>query len=114
MTWVYVKLALIVCIIIIITIMILCMLFWQAARNCMVGDSNVVKVVDFGLARYVLDDEYIAAEGEKFPIKWAAPEVITHAVFSTRSDVWSYGEFQEGKEIDRERGRRKSKMIIHC
>lgn len=62
-----------------------------AARNCLVGDQNVVKVADFGLARFVIDDEYTASEGTKFPIKWAAPEVITHAKFSSKSDVWSYG-----------------------
>ena len=63
----------------------------QAARNCLVGERNVVKVGDFGLARFVVDDEYTASEGTKFPIKWAAPEVITHARFSSKSDVWSFG-----------------------
>lgn len=66
--------------------------FLQAARNCLVGERNVVKVADFGLARFVVDDEYTASEGTKFPIKWAAPEVITHAKFSSKSDVWSFGE----------------------
>ncbi len=69
---------------------LLCVL--QAARNCLVGERNVVKVADFGLARFVVDDEYTASEGTKFPIKWAAPEVITHAKFSSKSDVWSFGE----------------------
>eukprot|EP00117_Sycon_ciliatum_P039810 scpid36624/ scgid29356/ Tyrosine-protein kinase BTK; Bruton tyrosine kinase len=62
-----------------------------AARNCLVGDKFQVKVGDFGLARYVLDDEYTASEGTKFPIKWAAPEVISFAKFSSKSDVWSFG-----------------------
>lgn len=62
-----------------------------AARNCLVGERNSVKVGDFGLARFVVDDEYTASEGTKFPIKWAAPEVITHARFSSKSDVWSFG-----------------------
>ena len=48
-------------------------------------------MADFGLARFVVDDEYTASEGTKFPIKWAAPEVITHAKFSSKSDVWSFG-----------------------
>ena len=37
-----------------------------------------------------MDDEYTASEGTKFPIKWAAPEVISYARFSTKSDVWSF------------------------
>ncbi len=65
----------------------------QAARNCLVGERNSVKVADFGLARFVVDDEYTASEGTKFPIKWAAPEVITHAKFSSKSDVWSFGQW---------------------
>ncbi|XP_065185968.1 tyrosine-protein kinase Tec-like [Sycon ciliatum] len=62
-----------------------------AARNCLIGERYQVKVGDFGLARYVLDDEYTASEGTKFPIKWAAPEVISFAKFSSKSDVWSFG-----------------------
>lgn len=62
-----------------------------AARNCLIGDNFLIKVADFGLARFVMDDEYTASEGTKFPIKWAAPEVISYARFSTKSDVWSYG-----------------------
>ncbi len=58
------------------------------------GDRNTVKVADFGLARFVVDDEYTASEGTKFPIKWAAPEVITHAKFSSKSDVWSFGKLR--------------------
>ena len=46
-----------------------------AARNCLVGDQNVVKVADFGLARYVIDDQYTSNGGAKFPIKWSPPEV---------------------------------------
>ena len=40
---------------------------------------------------HVLDDEYTASEGTKFPIKWAAPEVIEFTRFSSKSDVWAYG-----------------------
>ena len=46
-----------------------------AARNCLVGEQNVVKVADFGLARYVIDDLYTSNGGAKFLIKWSPPEV---------------------------------------
>lgn len=62
-----------------------------AARNCLVGENYVVKVADFGLARYVIDDEYTSSGGAKFPIKWAPPEVLGYTRFSSKSDVWAYG-----------------------
>lgn len=65
-----------------------------AARNCLVGSENTVKVADFGLARYVLDDQYTSSGGTKFPIKWAPPEVLNYTRFSSKSDVWAYGMHQ--------------------
>ncbi|XP_019877153.1 tyrosine-protein kinase Btk29A isoform X2 [Aethina tumida] len=62
-----------------------------AARNCLVGTGDIVKVADFGLARYVLDDQYTSSGGSKFPIKWAPPEVLNYTRFSSKSDVWAYG-----------------------
>ena len=38
-----------------------------------------VKVADFGLARYVIDDQYTSNGGAKFPIKWSPPEVPCYA-----------------------------------
>ncbi|XP_014731520.1 PREDICTED: tyrosine-protein kinase ITK/TSK [Sturnus vulgaris] len=73
-----------------------------AARNCLVGESHVVKVSDFGMSRIVLDDQYTSSTGTKFPVKWSAPEVFSYSKYSTKSDVWSFGVlmwevFSEGK-----------------
>ncbi|KAK3519270.1 hypothetical protein QTP70_023140 [Hemibagrus guttatus] len=62
-----------------------------AARNCMVNSKNVVKVCDFGMARYVLDDQYTSSMGSRFPVKWSPPEVLHYNKFSSKSDVWSFG-----------------------
>lgn len=70
-----------------------------AARNCLVGTENVVKVADFGLARYVLDDQYTSSGGSKFPIKWAPPEVLNYTRFSSKSDVWAYGRASSNKKV---------------
>ncbi|XP_015253968.1 PREDICTED: tyrosine-protein kinase Tec-like [Cyprinodon variegatus] len=63
-----------------------------AARNCLVNDALVVKVSDFGMARYVLDNQYTSTKGAKFPVKWSPPEVFNYCKFSSKSDVWSFGE----------------------
>uniref|UniRef100_A0A8C7WN05 Tyrosine-protein kinase n=1 Tax=Oryzias sinensis TaxID=183150 RepID=A0A8C7WN05_9TELE len=62
-----------------------------AARNCLISKNNEVKVSDFGMTRYVLDDQYTSSLCSKFPVKWSAPEVIKYSKFSSKSDVWSFG-----------------------
>ncbi|XP_076023761.1 tyrosine-protein kinase Tec [Genypterus blacodes] len=62
-----------------------------AARNCLVNDAQVVKVSDFGMTRYVLDDQYTSSSGAKFPVKWSPPEVFNFCKYSSKSDIWSYG-----------------------
>ncbi|KAJ0050059.1 hypothetical protein NL108_011857, partial [Boleophthalmus pectinirostris] len=62
-----------------------------AARNCLVSKDNVVKVADFGMARFVLDNDYTSSQNSKFPIRWSAPEVIRYGKYSSKADVWSFG-----------------------
>ena len=62
-----------------------------AARNILVGEGNVCKVADFGLARVIKEDIYNPREGTKFPIKWTAPEAALYNRFTIKSDVWSFG-----------------------
>ena len=50
-----------------------------AARNVLVGDNNIVKIADFGLARLIKEDEYEARVGARFPIKWTAPEAANYS-----------------------------------
>ncbi len=62
-----------------------------AARNILVGEHNICKVADFGLARVIDEDIYEAHTGAKFPIKWTAPEAALYNRFTVKSDVWSFG-----------------------
>ncbi|NXP57773.1 FRK kinase, partial [Chloropsis cyanopogon] len=65
-----------------------------AARNVLVGEHNVCKVADFGLARvFKAENEkiYETRTETKLPVKWTAPEAIHYNRFSIKSDVWSFG-----------------------
>lgn len=63
-----------------------------AARNCMVAADRTVKVGDFGMARDIYTtDYYRKASKGLLPVRWMAPESLADGVFTTDSDVWSYG-----------------------
>ena len=62
-----------------------------AARNVLLGENLITKVADFGLARVIVDNEYSAAQGARFPVKWTAPEALKRHSFTSKSDVWSFG-----------------------
>ncbi|KAF0039394.1 hypothetical protein F2P81_007629 [Scophthalmus maximus] len=63
-----------------------------AARNVLICEGKLVKICDFGLARDIMHDTNYISKGSTFlPLKWMAPESIFHNLYTTLSDVWSYG-----------------------
>lgn len=63
-----------------------------AARNVLVSDDYILKIADFGLARDIhCSDYYRKTTDGRLPVKWMAPEALFHRVYTTQSDVWSYG-----------------------
>ncbi|XP_049938110.1 vascular endothelial growth factor receptor 1-like isoform X3 [Schistocerca serialis cubense] len=63
-----------------------------AARNILLADENVVKICDFGLAKSMYKSNNYKKKGDgPLPVKWMAIESIRDRIFSTQSDVWSYG-----------------------
>ena len=62
-----------------------------AARNVLV-DSNIrCKISDYGMSRVLDDKTYYRSFGATLPVRWTAPEALEEQVFTTQSDVWSYG-----------------------
>ncbi|XP_044043140.1 protein-tyrosine kinase 2-beta-like isoform X2 [Siniperca chuatsi] len=62
-----------------------------AVRNVLVASPECVKLGDFGLSRYIDEQEYYKASVSRLPIKWMAPESINFRRFTTASDVWMFG-----------------------
>ncbi|CAH1392580.1 unnamed protein product, partial [Nezara viridula] len=66
-----------------------------AARNVLLAEGNIVKICDFGLAKSMYSRENYKNKKRDIPlpVKWMAIEAITDGIFSTQSDIWSYGIF---------------------
>ncbi|CAH3033098.1 unnamed protein product, partial [Pocillopora meandrina] len=62
-----------------------------AARNILIGEDRAVKIADFGLLRHTYGDIYEVKNTRKLPIKWMAPESLDSGVYTSKSDVWSFG-----------------------
>ncbi|KAJ8248807.1 hypothetical protein GJAV_G00227970 [Gymnothorax javanicus] len=63
-----------------------------AARNCMVSEDFTVKIGDFGMTRDIYETDYYRKGGKGLlPVRWMAPESLKDGVFTTNSDVWSFG-----------------------
>nr|XP_006820692.1 PREDICTED: macrophage colony-stimulating factor 1 receptor-like [Saccoglossus kowalevskii] len=63
-----------------------------AARNILVCENKLVKISDFGMARDVYEDShYHKTTGGKLPLKWMSIEAIFDQIYTTQSDVWSFG-----------------------
>ncbi|CAJ0569681.1 unnamed protein product, partial [Mesorhabditis spiculigera] len=63
-----------------------------AARNVLLTKEKMAKLSDFGLCR-LSSEMFYTTRGGKLPIKWMAPESLETAVFSEKTDVWSFGVF---------------------
>uniref|UniRef100_A0A452H894 receptor protein-tyrosine kinase n=1 Tax=Gopherus agassizii TaxID=38772 RepID=A0A452H894_9SAUR len=63
-----------------------------AARNCMLNENMNVCVADFGLSKKIYNgDYYRQGRIAKMPVKWIAIESLADRVYTTKSDVWSFG-----------------------
>ncbi len=62
-----------------------------AARNVLLNEGWVAKVSDFGLSRFSADDKGIVSVSDFGPLKWMSPESLAKKMYSSKSDVWSFG-----------------------
>uniref|UniRef100_A0A9J2Q677 Tyrosine-protein kinase n=1 Tax=Ascaris lumbricoides TaxID=6252 RepID=A0A9J2Q677_ASCLU len=61
-----------------------------AARNCLLGKADELKIADFGLS--VADISLVKQNKLKsMPVRWLSPETLRKGEFSKKTDVWSFG-----------------------
>lgn len=63
-----------------------------ATRNCLIDNSMIVKIADFGLSHKIyLQDYYKGDEHDAIPIRWMPLESILYNKYTVESDVWAFG-----------------------
>ncbi|XP_071801725.1 uncharacterized protein [Asterias amurensis] len=63
-----------------------------AARNVLISDDMECKVSDFGLSRDITHERiYIRKSKRPLPMRWMALESLVSDVYTSESDVWSFG-----------------------
>ncbi|XP_077865911.1 tyrosine kinase receptor Cad96Ca-like [Saccoglossus kowalevskii] len=69
-----------------------CILRSLAAKNIQVGKAKTCKIADLGMSTAVIDSkEFEARTCGRLPLRWMAIESIMDCVYTTKSDIWSYG-----------------------
>ena len=72
----------------------MCIALIVVGRNVLVGNDGLstVKLSDVGLSRTLAgSDYYRKVSNTKVPIKWMAPESVLERLYTSASDVWSFG-----------------------
>lgn len=64
-----------------------------AARNVLLLPSLNIKISILSLCRDVYAKEYFVFRQRQIPLRWMAPEAVLDEIFSTSSDIWSFGVF---------------------
>ena len=64
-----------------------------AARNVLLTAERRCKIADFGLSRNTGGKDYYRrnAASAPIPVRWMAPETLTHDISTLSSDRWSFG-----------------------
>lgn len=63
-----------------------------ACRNCLLNSHRMVKLGDFGMTRPMYENDYYKFNRRgMLPVRWMAPESLGLGIFTSASDVWSYG-----------------------
>ena len=64
-----------------------------AVRNILLGEQNMIKLGDFGQARFLQEGEleWKLDKTSRLPIRYMPPESLIRKRFSVKADVWAFG-----------------------